>query len=278
MKWNFDLKYLLATAVAIASLIFPIYLWQSDLKAHALSVRLISSSQLQPLASSKIYDVKVTVNGVELLNPYFSVFEIVNSGSKPILSTDFESPIIFSGNSDLSFVSARVDLTEPKDIPVKVTLETSKVSIAPFLSNPADKVYLSVITSGADPVISIKARIAGIREIEIVDSSVATRSPLLLCLDLIVSLICLTTYAIHVLMGPRQINRGLALASMAGCTLGGSVSMKRFIDGLGVTGGVETHEKWIIVSLFLAVSFATAFAIKKYFLKNAEKQTTTSAS
>jgi siroheme synthase (precorrin-2 oxidase/ferrochelatase) len=99
-------------------------------------------------------------------------------------------------------VSARIDLTEPKDIPVNVTLEPSKVSIAPFLSNPGDKVYLSIITSGVDPVISVKARIAGIREIKIEDSSVVTVSPLRIGIDLIVSLGCLTTYFIHALI-PR---------------------------------------------------------------------------
>lgn len=276
MKWNFDLKYLLATAVAIASLILPVYLWQSDLKAHALSVRLLSSSQLQPFASSKKYDVKMTVNGVELVNPYFSIYEIVNSGSKPILSTDFESPIIFSGNSDLAFVSARIDLTEPEDIPVNLTLEPSKVSIAPFLSNPSDKVYLSVITSGVDPVISVKARIAGIREIEIVDSSVVTTSPIRIGIDLFVALGCLTTYFVHAFMGVRRIegsfNIGVAVASMVGCGLAGSMSMRRFTDGLGITGGVETYEKSIIVALLLAVSFAAAFTIKKYFMNNTGSQ------
>lgn len=276
MKWNFDLKYLLGTAVAIASLILSVYLWQSDLKAHALSVRLLSSSPLQPFASSKIYDVKMTVNGVELINPYFSTYEIVNSGSKPILSTDFESPITFVGNSDLAFVSARIDLTEPKDIPVKVTSEASKVSIAPFLSNPNDKIYVSIITSGVEPVVSIKARIAGIREIEIVDSSVVTTNPIHIVMDLIFSLGCLTTYFIHALMGPRRIkgsfNLGVTLASMLGCALAGSMSMRSFTDGLGMTGGMDTYEKWMLAALFLVLSFAAAFTIKKCFMKNADSQ------
>lgn len=221
----------------------------------------------------------MTVDGVELVNPFFSVYEIVNSGSKPILSTDFESPITFAGNSDLAFVSARIDLTEPKDIPVKITLEPSKVSIAPFLSNPGDKVYLSIITSGVDPVISVKARIAGIREIEILDSSVVTKSPTRTGIDLFVALGCLTTYFVHAFMGVRRIKEpfklGVTVASMLGCALAGAQSMRSFSDGLGFTSGA--YEKWIIAALFLAVSFAAASSIKKYFVNNADSQTGTAA-
>jgi hypothetical protein len=275
MKWTFDFKYLLATAVAVASLIFPVYLWQSDLKAHALSVRLISSSKLQPFVGSKVYDVKMTVNGVELVNPFFSVYELVNSGSKPILNSDFESPIVFAGNSDLAFVSARVDLTEPKDIPVKVTLEQTKVSIAPFLSNPSDKVFLSIITSGPDPDISIKARIAGIREIEVLDSSIHKGSLGKLVIQFIFCVIFLTAYFLHALNSPSRIiglhNRRLTLVSMFGCAVAGALTMKRFTEELGlIKGGVGSHENWIIGCLFLALSFGIAFVIRRYIWHNAD--------
>ncbi|MDL5592822.1 hypothetical protein QS468_08905 [Bacillus subtilis] len=271
MKWSFDWKYLLATALAIASLMFPVYLWQSDLKAHDISVRLLSSSSLQPFATSKIYDVKMTVNGVELVNPYFSIYELVNSGSKPILNSDFESPIIFAGNNGLTFVSARVDLTEPKDIPVKVGVEPTQVTIAPFLSNPNDKVFLSIITSGPNPAISVKARIAGVREITIVDSSVATASPIKLVIYFIFCVIALTTYFTHAFIFSKQLarlfNHGLALASMLGCGLAGAMSMRKFIDELGlITGGLERNENWFIAS-FLVLSIGAAYVIKRYFLR-----------
>jgi hypothetical protein len=276
MKRSFDWKFLLATVLAIAGVVIPVYLWQSDLQAHALSARLISSSSLQPLASSKIYDVKVTLNGVQLVNPYFSTYELINSGSKPILSSDFESPIELSGNNGLEFVSARVDYTDPKDIPVKVLVDSKHVSIAPFLFNPNDKVLFSVITSGADPVISMKARIAGIREITLVDSSVDHGSPVRLGIDFILCLTALIAYFSYVLIIPKRriivVDWRFAIASAAGCGIGGTLAMGKVIDNLDLmAGGISSYKAWISAAL-VAFSLGAALMVVTNFRRLTEDQ------
>lgn len=269
MKWSFDWKYFLGTVLAIAGLLIPVYLWQSDQQAHELSARLISSSSLQPLASSKNYDVKVTINGVQLTNPHFSIYELVNSGSKPILSSDFDSPIELSGNDGLEFISARVDYTDPKGIPVKVSVDSKHVSIAPFLFNPKDVVVFSVITSGNDPVISMKARIAGVREIAFVDGSVDRGSPTRLGMYFILGLTALIAYFSYVLLIPKR--RGIlldwrfALISTVSCALGGVLALGKAFEDLDLmVGGVSSYRAWIASGL-VALGFGAADVIVKRF-------------
>lgn len=269
MKRSFDWKYLLATLLAIVGLAIPVYLWQSDLQAHDLSARLVSSSSLQPFANAKIYDVKVTLNDVQLANPYFTTFELMNSGSKPILSSDFESPIELSGNDGLEFVSARVDYTDPKDIPVKISADSKHVSIAPFLFNPKDKVVFSVITSGADPVISMKARIAGIREIAFVDASVKRGSPIRLGIYLVFCIAALSAYFSYVLILPKRrdilLDWRFAITSAAGCGLAGMLAMGKVIEDLHlIAGGISSHTGWISAGL-VALGFGAGDVIVKKF-------------
>ena len=275
MTWRFDWKYLLGIVLTIASVVTPVYLWKSDLQAHDLSLRLISSSSLQPLASSEIYDVKMSVNGVQLVSPYFSTFELTNNGSKPILSSDFESPIEFFGSRDLTFVTARIDLSDPREIPAKISVDANRVSIAPFLSNPGDKVIFSVITSGAVPVINPKARIAGVKKLVIEEPSTDRGSTFRLGFQFLVSFIALTTYFSFSWILPRRkvilLDRRFVLVTAAICGCGGIISMVHFLDGLQeMYGSFAGYRNWF--SLILGVIALVAGSIfGKYIRRVTDK-------
>ena len=267
MKRTFDWKYLVGTILAVAAVALPAYQWQSELKAHDLSVRLIATSSLQPLPSSEIYKIQMTVNGTQLANPHFTTFEVMNSGTKPILSSDFEGPIEFSGGKGLEFVTARVDFTDPRDIPAAVSFNAEHVSIAPFLINPGDKIVFSTITSGIDPEISVKARIAGIRQIVIENSFVNNRNPWRLAMNLVVCLIALTTYFSYVLILPRRREQSLdyrfLIASAIGCGVAGVLTLTRVIDDLQLMAdGLGGYKGWISAGVVACCLGAGDFVAK----------------
>ncbi|KMY01932.1 hypothetical protein V476_12595 [Pseudomonas syringae KCTC 12500] len=253
MKWTFDWKYLLGTFIAIVPLVFSFYQWRSDQQGHDISLRLISSSSLQPLAKSEIYDVRMTVNGSELVNPHFSIIELTNIGSKPILSADFDTPIEFTGKDGLAFITARVDLTDPKDMPVKMTVDAQRISIAPFLFNPGDRVLVSTITSGPDPFISVKARIAGIRNLAI-DSSIDSGNKFKAAFDLGTGSLSLVIYFTYpwILSRRRALDRRFLIASALCCGVAGSLSIKVGLDELEVIfAGIKEYRMWINGALMI---------------------------
>jgi hypothetical protein len=166
-----DWKFIVGSLLAIAGLAIPLYLWQVDLSSHSLSLKRISSSALQPATSAQFQDLQVTLNGTRIASPYLSSFELINTGSKPILSSDFESPIEIRGEGNLQLISAQVTATDPPEIPVKISIESNRINVAPFLSNPNDIVSFSVITGEELPIFKVKARIAGVKELILEDSS-----------------------------------------------------------------------------------------------------------
>jgi hypothetical protein len=170
MNWKrFDWKFVATIVAAIAGLAVPIVLWQSDLAAHSLTVRLLSTTALQPAAN--IQNLQISLNGQNIDSPYLSSFELINSGSKAVLTADFESPIEIAVNGAVRLVSVQTTTTVPKNIPAKLSITPTGAEIAPFLSNPKDIVVFSIITSGGKPSFEARSRIAGISEIGFEDSS-----------------------------------------------------------------------------------------------------------
>ncbi|VVN03561.1 hypothetical protein [Pseudomonas fluorescens] len=162
----FDWKFILTLTVAILGIVVPL-VWQSDLSSKSMELRLSSSTSLEP--PSKILDLQVVLDGKKLETPYSSSLELVNTGSKTVLSSDFDKPIEILIGDGAKLVTARITDTTPNDIPAEISLSGNVIRIAPHLSNPKDAISLSIITSGEKPVYSTRGRIAGIQHIPYTD-------------------------------------------------------------------------------------------------------------
>jgi len=170
MNWTkLDWKFFVTLFATIAGVVVPVYLWQADFSSKSMGLRLLSTSALQPAAD--IQDLQIFLNGKKIASPYLSSFELINTGSKPVLSADFESPIEIFPTGGAKVVSAQVTTTDPHNIPVKVAFDEQRVLIAPLLSNPKDTITFSIITSGTQPNFEPRARIAGIKSITFEDST-----------------------------------------------------------------------------------------------------------
>ncbi|VVP27462.1 hypothetical protein PS858_04138 [Pseudomonas fluorescens] len=168
MSWEkLDWKFFVTLIATIAGVVIPVYLWQADFSSRSIGLRLLSTSALQPAAN--IQDLQIFLNGKKIESPYLSSFELINTGSKPVLSADFESPIEILPTGGAKLVSAQVTTTVPDNIPVKISFDDQRIAIAPILLNPKDTVSFSVITSGEQPFFEPRARIAGINSITLED-------------------------------------------------------------------------------------------------------------
>jgi hypothetical protein len=174
---NTDWKFFVSLLVGVLGVGASIYWPFADLRGHGLTLSLVSSASLQPSAGSPIQDLQVTLNGSRIENPYLSSLTIINSGSKPILSSDFDTPLGITVQGQATLVTAQISGSTPKGIPVDLKVEDGRVKILPFLSNPGDEVNLVVITSGIPNLIP-SARIAGVREIVVQDLTQVQAKPL----------------------------------------------------------------------------------------------------
>ncbi|MBH3406703.1 hypothetical protein I5P86_16705 [Pseudomonas glycinae] len=213
MTWKtWDWKFVATFVIAIASLVIPVVIWQVDLSSRSLTVSLVSTTPLQP--ASNIQNLQISLNGQNIDSPFLSTLELKNTGSKPVLSSEFDTSLEIFVKGGARLISAEIGSTNPKNIPVKISFQEQEASISPFLSNPKDSVSISIITSGPAPEFEPRARIAGINEVRYEDISLNKTSswPIL---NLAVSCSLLFLYFVFLPIGVRgsvfSIPRGLAV-------------------------------------------------------------------
>lgn len=268
MGLQIDWKFIVGSLLTIAGLGVSLYVWQVDPRSPSLSIRLVSSNALQPESSAQFQDLQVTLNGAKITSPYLSSFEMVNTGSKPILSSDFESPIEIEGIGSVQLISTQVTGTDPKDIPARISLESNHIKISPFLSNPNDVVSFSVITGTEPPKFKAKARIAGVKELVLEDSSTkkGRLSTILFGLPLsIIALVLYMRFALAALFEPVAfIRRPTSIFTSLICCIAAATLFTKAIIELGFyiefmnTARVQ-FASYVVVGLFVWGPFMKAW-------------------
>lgn len=272
MKLSFDWKFVIGSLIALAGLAIPLYLWQVDLSAHSLTIRLVSSSALQPNSSAQFRDLQITLNGTAIQSPYLSSFELENTGSKPLLSADFEGPIQLSSQGPVRFISAQLAGTDPKDIPVTITNNDDGVKISPFLSNSKDTVTFSVITSGEPPHFSFKSRIAGVKEIRYEDSSTRKGNLTVLTLGTIFAAISMLFYVGYLFEAALQrsaiVTRPVLILTGIICGVAGLFLVKKASDELDFFTPYASEIRIAVALLFiLSTTFGGGYISYRRALK-----------
>jgi hypothetical protein len=167
-----DWKYFIALIASVAGVVVPVWLWQADLNSKSLSIRLITRVSLNSVDNKTFPDIELSINGSKLTNPTLIEFIVKNDGSRPILATDFESPLEIRLESASSFVKTRVSNKTPRDIDPIISSENKQITLKPMLINPQDSITISTYTSGDSPVFGYKARVAGVSNVSYEDDSI----------------------------------------------------------------------------------------------------------
>lgn len=164
MEIRFDWKFWVMLVIALASAAIPVWIWQADLTAKALQVNVMSITPLVKSIDSKL-ELKVSQGSVELKNPVLSVVEVLNSGGRPIVASDFESPLSVGLGNDAVVRTAALGSAQPSELEPSIDFAGSAVRIKPLLLNPGDRFEISILSDGAAPAFIAHARIAGITSV-----------------------------------------------------------------------------------------------------------------
>jgi hypothetical protein len=191
-----DWKYLVTLFAAVAGIAVPVWLWRTDLVSHSVKVKIISQTALQPDGVSAVSGLKISVDGKELEAPYLTVIDIKNDGARPILATDFETPLEIKTFEKVKTARARVTATAPKDLLPIITSNDDVLKLQPLLLNPNDSVTIAFVTSGGLPNFSARGRIAGISVVELEDSTLNQKPKRKFWAQAIVGFALLIVYAL----------------------------------------------------------------------------------
>lgn len=265
MSWRFlDWKFLLTFSVTIIGIVVPL-VWQSD-SSKGMELRLNSSTSLEP--ASQIHDLQLVLDGKKLDSPYSSTLDLVNTGSKTVLSTDFDKPIEIVLEDSARVITARITSTSPIDMPVEISTTEHVVRIAPHLSNSGDSISLNIITSGKKPAYGVRARIAGIQRVNYADLTLP-KSPYfryfkpvaagvsawaLFCLNVMFMVVALKRSELGI---PLVVPVFVSLASYAG----GALLM------MGMVEAFELQNRWKILVPMVLVAAVLSIVFCSYLLR-----------
>ncbi|MGH8719792.1 MAG: hypothetical protein ACREV0_12760, partial [Burkholderiales bacterium] len=171
MRFVFDWKFYVTLVATIAGVVVPVYLWRADLQARSLQLRVASQTALAPDVPKTVSGLTLSVDGVNLEQPFLTVLELTNDGSRPIPVTEYEDSIQVITNEGVRLVRAQLTDVQPKDLQPKFSIDHEKLQISPLLLNPGDLITFAAITSGGKPDFSVRARIAGIKSVVLEDRS-----------------------------------------------------------------------------------------------------------
>jgi hypothetical protein len=171
MLERLDWKFFLTLLVTLASVAVPIWLWQLDLSSKALTLTVRSTAELQPQGVSDLDGIQVLVDGKPVTSPFVSVLELSNSGSKPIVASDFEGSLEICVSLPSTIAKARQTSSTPPSLVPALTLSNGAVHLQPLLLNPGDVVRFALITANGKPHYTAKGRIAGVSDVTVSDST-----------------------------------------------------------------------------------------------------------
>ncbi|MEB0044688.1 MULTISPECIES: hypothetical protein [unclassified Pseudomonas] len=259
MTWKaWDWKFIATTVIALA-----LGASQIDLSSRSLTVRLLATSPLQPVQN--IQNLQISLNGQNVESPYISTIELTNTGSKPILSSEFDGALQIQMANEAKLISAEITSTTPKNIPVRVATSENKTAISPFLSNPKDSITIATITSGPRPAFEVRARIVGINEVEFEDNTVQSSSywKLLGRLATSYGLVFLYFVFTPIAFRDRQLTmpRGLAFCIAIACAFGSVGTVSQSLDE--VLSGLP-YPKQLSFLIGLGVTLLMAYLALRY--------------
>ncbi len=131
-----------------------------------LSYEVISSTQFNSGTSGKWAGFSIFYQGLEIENGGVVTVRIANSGSVPINATDFNGPIILLSGDNTNFIDARLISSKPTNINPKILAVDGVINIEPILLNPSDEIQIQAIGVGTTSHVLVKARIAGVAEVD----------------------------------------------------------------------------------------------------------------
>lgn len=155
----------------IVGLVIPIWLWRADLNAKSLAFQLASQVSLTAETAGSIKGLEVLMDGVKVQSPVLSVVVLTNDGKKPLPTADFEVPVELRIQEQSSIVRAEVVSTQPKDIEANITWDKKMIRFTPVLLNPEESITVSILTEGAKPAFTPRARIIGVSIVEFSDTT-----------------------------------------------------------------------------------------------------------
>ncbi len=158
--WQFVGAVFALVAIAVTVLL---YYYQRERRELAFGV--LYETQLLSVSTALANRAQISFDGHVVPNIRLVVLALKNSGNRPILASDFQSPFAMRFGEAERPLSVEVSKQFPADLDASVQLQDEQVLVQPLLLNPGDYLVFKVLTTGESNELSKKARIVGVSKV-----------------------------------------------------------------------------------------------------------------
>ena len=135
-------------------------------KRHYRDLQVVSNTPLLSIDKEIKGNLEVLYDGKHVQDVQLIIAKIINTGTVPIKSTDYERPINFDFGDNARILTAEVTETSSDSLKASVNVEGKKVILPPTLMNDRDWITLKILVNQYDGPISVDGRVAGVKEIK----------------------------------------------------------------------------------------------------------------
>lgn len=153
--------------IGIITLLFMAYIFYVQRQNKELSYEILSATSLISKNKEIEGKLKILYQNKEVDNIYLIIIKLTNSGNVSLNRSDYESPIIFSFNQNISIMEADIIRTEPDNIKSEINIDKNRLIIKPLLLNESDSITFKIILPSFEGYINADARIFGIKDISL---------------------------------------------------------------------------------------------------------------
>lgn len=158
----------LATVFAAVAIFVSVWLTRRNQVRKSMSgeINVTELVSLHKAAGDAKGRIKIYFDDEEIEQVHLVEVKIENTGNVPVLSEDFEEPLMVELGEDAHPLTAEVTETKPADLNVKAVAYKTGAVIAPLLLNPGDAITLKIFARNLKNEARISHRVVGISEIE----------------------------------------------------------------------------------------------------------------
>lgn len=160
-------KFVIATTLTALSVVLPIWLWSIDNSPKSLNLAITGGFPITSSAMKTSEDIIVLYQGQKVEQPYSSIIELMNAGTKSIYANDFDGDIEIKLAKPSRLLRTQVIRREPESLDPLIKTKDDRILLSPLLLNPSDKITVEILSDGSTPEFIARARVAGVKDIRI---------------------------------------------------------------------------------------------------------------
>ncbi len=159
--WQF-----LGVIVAIVGLMLTILLFKLQRDRKKISYTVISSKPMVSVSDEVKDRVQILFDDGPVNDVSLVVLKFCNSGSMPILSTEYDRPITLSFGKGSKVLDVEILSMIPSNIKTSVKIDSEKIVVEPLLLNSKDSFVLKILLNNFNNEVDVDARIVGVKQIQ----------------------------------------------------------------------------------------------------------------